>query len=595
MKMIFAGLSSDPNAAPEKILYNCTRNPACQTKFYIPVPDLSKLFLFFDLTIVGNPETYEINIINCNGDITATDFCNFVIGQRYDNSWYAIFTGLRADILPPGTDNFYFKATFTAGANTYVYYSNEITVTDCVNILEVESCYNDTSAVAIPTDCNGIYYGYHSGDDLPSGNVLLRYFHKVWLRFGEIVETKNKFQFSIFNNQTSYKNYFTRQYTLQCEQLPKFMKDILIGVLNRGTIGILNETYTLTPTQDIAQADENTKLWKILVTMDNLCKQFFSCTPTDCGPVMQACTGNFTDAVITLGDPSGFTLSGGYLSDGDTIVWHLYEDEIQVDNGATDTDSQDFSIIPNTAEHCYRLDWKKVCNNGCSSGQTSFNHKTFGLCSECCTPEITGNSVEVSGDDNVLTIDFTPCSPAPDGFNVRYRPQGTTGSYRDGGNSFTSPIVITDSLDAPGTLYEGYLRADCGEGNFGPDVPFANDWHECGDNIADVYAGTDTHFYPSYWLNTTGVTTMHVLWNSHDRPNRFTIYDTTTNLQVATTGWHGYAPYFGPWGPTLNNAQSGDLSFNPNPTHIYRLLVEAGGANPITPESDSFDLDLSCD
>lgn len=75
--------------------------------------------------------------------------------------------------------------------------------------------------------------------------------------------------------------------------------------------------------------------------------------------------------------------------------------------------------------------------------------------------------------DNRITVTFTACSPMPDfGFNIQYRILGSSDAYRDGGNFTSSPAVINDTSDPAGTRYEGYIRADCGGGNFGPQVAF---------------------------------------------------------------------------------------------------------------------------
>lgn len=56
--------------------------------------------------------------------------------------------------------------------------------------------------------------------------------------------------------------------------------------------------------------------------------------------------------------------------------------------------------------------------------------------------------------------------PAPvptDGWKVRYRVKGTAGAYivPSGSPFMAQPIVFT-TTDPPGTLYEGFIRADCG-------------------------------------------------------------------------------------------------------------------------------------
>lgn len=73
--------------------------------------------------------------------------------------------------------------------------------------------------------------------------------------------------------------------------------------------------------------------------------------------------------------------------------------------------------------------------------------------------------------NNIITITFTPCDPAPTGYNVAYRPVGSSDPFRTAGPFVASPIVINDPEDDPGTEYEGFLIADC-EGTPGPQVAF---------------------------------------------------------------------------------------------------------------------------
>lgn len=70
---------------------------------------------------------------------------------------------------------------------------------------------------------------------------------------------------------------------------------------------------------------------------------------------------------------------------------------------------------------------------------------------------------------NRITVVFTPNTTIPsNGYNIQYRPFGTSIAYRDGGNFTASPAIIDDLNDAGGTKYEGYLRGDCGGGDYGP-------------------------------------------------------------------------------------------------------------------------------
>lgn len=73
---------------------------------------------------------------------------------------------------------------------------------------------------------------------------------------------------------------------------------------------------------------------------------------------------------------------------------------------------------------------------------------------------------------NKIVVNFTPCAVAPsNGYQVKWREKGTLDSYTDAGNFFVSPAIFYDSTNPAGTLYEGYIRADCG-GSFGPNIPW---------------------------------------------------------------------------------------------------------------------------
>lgn len=77
---------------------------------------------------------------------------------------------------------------------------------------------------------------------------------------------------------------------------------------------------------------------------------------------------------------------------------------------------------------------------------------------------------------NRLTVTFIPCTPSPaNGYSVFFRPIGSDDDYRDGGNFVSSPAVIDDINDPEGTDYEGYIRGDCGNGNFGLNTPFTTE------------------------------------------------------------------------------------------------------------------------
>ena len=116
----------------------------------------------------------------------------------------------------------------------------------------------------------------------------------------------------------------------------------------------------------------------------------------------------------------------------------------------------------------------------------------------------------------------------------------------------------------------------------------------CGANVSDTYAGNDYHAYPETLINITNMTGgLSLVWNSYDRPNRFTVKKDGT--AILTTGWKGVAAYSGPWGTTLpQTVETGSLDWIPEAGHVYTILVEAGLADSGNPQSDSYNYSLIC-
>jgi hypothetical protein len=277
MKMMYGGVAG----TPEEFLFNCTRNRSCQKTFYIPITSLQDLQLYFDFPF-GKPTANIINIITSDGELIPLTWCSYVIAQHADDSWYGIFTQPENDDSLVGFGHFYISAEFTYSSFTYKYYSNQIRIEQCHSLVEVSSCYNDTENAQYAFDCNGVYYQYHAGTGTALGNQLLRYNHKAFVRRGQIIESKNKLSFTLFNSRTAYKNSVTKEFLFEFELIPAFYKDILLAVFNRGNILIDGVAYTLTESQDIGITDNDSKLWKMDIQLTEICKQYYSCTPTEC-------------------------------------------------------------------------------------------------------------------------------------------------------------------------------------------------------------------------------------------------------------------------------------------------------------------------
>lgn len=72
---------------------------------------------------------------------------------------------------------------------------------------------------------------------------------------------------------------------------------------------------------------------------------------------------------------------------------------------------------------------------------------------------------------NKITLNYTPCSPAPPGgYNIQYRVAGSSDPMTNAGTFFIVPAVFYDVVNPPGTLYEGFIRTICGGGVYGTPI-----------------------------------------------------------------------------------------------------------------------------
>jgi hypothetical protein len=112
----------------------------------------------------------------------------------------------------------------------------------------------------------------------------------------------------------------------------------------------------------------------------------------------------------------------------------------------------------------------------------------------------------------------------------------------------------------------------------------------CGNAAGEgSYAGTDLYVYPNTYICSTFTNTA-ILWVSAlDRPNRFSIYDSSG--QVTSSGWVGIANYPGPWGASLNVVTPISIPFTWNSSTDRYVSVEAGNGSI----SDAYEWILSCD
>jgi hypothetical protein len=114
----------------------------------------------------------------------------------------------------------------------------------------------------------------------------------------------------------------------------------------------------------------------------------------------------------------------------------------------------------------------------------------------------------------------------------------------------------------------------------------------CGDAIT---LSSNSYSYVNYGyfaLDVEGADEVNLNWDVSGRPNRVDLYDNGTLLD--TSGWRGFANYGGPWGPSLNTALTGTITFEPVAGHSYTVRVEAGPADPDNLVSDGVNVGITC-
>lgn len=203
---------------------------------------------------------------------------------------------------------------------------------------------------------------------------------------------------------------------------------------------------------------------------------------------------------------------------------------------------------------------------------------------------------------NKIAVSFTKCTPAPiGGYRIYYRAQSSSDPYILGGIFYSSPGVFYDIINPAGTCYEGYIVSDCGNDTFGNHVLFDTcsssaipiDNSSCATTIVEQTVAltyVDLGLFP---LHVDGSAEVILTYHTYDRPNRFTLYE--DGINIMTSGWKGYAPYPGPWGLSLSTSDSGTIIFNPTPSKVYQVRIEAGPAGPPPYNiSDSFSLNIAC-
>lgn len=382
MKLLSAGQGVSAKSYTQ-LQFNCTRNKQCQRLFYVPVNQFSDIGFFTDLP--GKPDTYQIEVYNvCDiANIGSAISGEYVIGTKPDGTWYGTFGSLI--VTPPmGViyDKFFFKLSFTIGALTYVYYSEQYEFPWCANLTPLRGCYPNEAIGVDAFDCNGIYYGFPNNEDF-LGSDNYRYIHTAFVRLGSIIEQKNSFNFTAFNSKKVYKSEFIRQWLFESDIVPTFFKDVLIGIYNRGNVQINGAEWKLADQQEVNMIDTDSKLWRLDIMLDSLCKQSYGCSPADCVLPTPGCNGNPTNVTFELVEGQYvFTFTDGTILAGDTIDWEIRNQETDalIDSGSVTTEPLQFAVDETDLsldDTCYIVRWRKHCLAGTFS---DFETQIIGTC-----------------------------------------------------------------------------------------------------------------------------------------------------------------------------------------------------------------------
>lgn len=283
MKLYNGGfIVSEGNPKRDNFLFNCTRNKACQRSYYVPIGAFDNTLQFYADLPFGFPDAVQISLIDeCGEFITEVLSNKNVTGQKPNGAVYTVLGELTPVDSIAAVKCFYLEFIFSANGNEYIYWSEQMCFEPCDPLTLLKGCYPNENFGADAEDCNGIYYGYPDpATFIGVGNY--RYFHWAWVRMGSVTEQKNKLSFTIFNSRKAYKNIFEREYIFECELVPTFYKNVLIGIFNRGNIRINGSEWRLADSQEISMIDNDSKLWKADILLAEECKQYFGCAEETC-------------------------------------------------------------------------------------------------------------------------------------------------------------------------------------------------------------------------------------------------------------------------------------------------------------------------
>lgn len=270
---------------------NCTLG---QLPYKIPVNSLSDVQLYIDIGLV-KPTTVLYELIHtCGpnaGSIETLASTTYVIGQDKNDRWFGVFKGLTG-----ATDPSCFVIAITLDAN--IYFSEEYCIETCDDLKYIQGCYGNLDPL-ISTDCNGIYFGVHSGTGTVLGDSSVTYRHKVFLRGVEVTISAIKNNYKQGRTRT-FRTEKEKIFLLWSEIIPEWYLEDVDAVLFRGEVSIDGTNYLLNETA-YEKVDECLKQWKPIATLKESCYQSFSCEADPCAePPEECCDPVVINAVTNI-------------------------------------------------------------------------------------------------------------------------------------------------------------------------------------------------------------------------------------------------------------------------------------------------------
>jgi hypothetical protein len=286
---------------------NCVRN---QAPYKIPVNTLDDVQLYIDIGGI-KPTAVQYQLIHTcgalSGTIEAITPSNYVVGQDPDNYWYGVFKNFTG----ANPVCFVITITLTISAVDYIYFSDEYCVEQCRDLTLLKSCYGNLDG-EISTDCQDIYFGVHSGEDIAMGDTTVFYEHKALLRDVEVSLQAIKNTFKQGRTRT-FRTEKDKIFQFLGEFIPEWYMYEIDSIFSRGEVFIGTDSYLVNETQ-FEKIEDCKRMWKPTATLKESCYQSFSCEVDPCSARVETCC-----------DPSGvsatveFEDSGAFCCDPEII------------------------------------------------------------------------------------------------------------------------------------------------------------------------------------------------------------------------------------------------------------------------------------